>query len=112
MQKFKVHDKIKIVAGKDKGREGVIEQIFPKKSTALVPGVNLYKRRLKKALARDGKGGTYSLPRPLGFAKIALICPNCKKITRVGFDTKDGKKVRICRKCSKVIDKRLKLARK
>ncbi len=102
MLKFRVGDKVKIVQGKDKGREGIIERIFPKEESVVVPGINVYKKHVKGMPGR--KGGIYELPRPLPFSKIALICPNCKKQTRVGFKKSDGEKFRYCKKCEKIID--------
>ena len=101
MLKFKVGDTVKITAGKDKGREGEIEVLFPKQNLAVVPGINIYKKHLK-AQGRQ-KGGIYELPRPLSFGKIALICPKCKKVTRVGFRVLEKEKVRVCAKCKKEI---------
>lgn len=103
MMKFKVNDQVKITAGKDKGRDGKIEKIFPKRKEVLVPGINIYKKHVK-GQGREQKGGIYELPRPLSFAKIALICPKCKKVTRVGFRLLGSEKVRVCRKCDKEID--------
>ena len=103
MIKFKKGDTVKITIGKDKGREGKIEQVFPKKARVLVPGVNIYKKHVKANLTVDGKGGVFELPRPLDVAKVALICPSCKKQTRVGFEIKNDKKIRICKKCGKEI---------
>jgi len=110
MVKFKKGDTVKITAGKDHGREGKIEKILPVVQKAVVPGVNLYKKHVKGF--GDVKGGVYDIPRALGFGKIALICPKCKKMTRVGFSTVGGsriagkfaEKVRICKKCGKEID--------
>jgi large subunit ribosomal protein L24 len=102
MMKLKIGDNVKITAGKDKGREGKIEKILVSVRKALVPGVNLYKKHVKGF--GDVKGGIYDIPRPLGFGKIALICPKCKKITRVGFRFAGKEKVRVCRKCGKEID--------
>lgn len=102
MLKFRVGDNVKIVAGKDKGREGKIERMFPKESLALVPGLNIYKRHVKGA--GNQKGGIYEVPRPFPFAKIALICPKCKKVTRVGFREVGKEKVRVCKKCKKEMD--------
>jgi large subunit ribosomal protein L24 len=102
MLKLKVGDTIKITAGKDKGREGKIEKIFPKQTKALIPGVNIYKKHVKGSQGQ--KGGIYDIPRPLDFAKIALICPKCKKMTRVGFKIVDNNKSRVCKKCNKEID--------
>mgnify|MGYP001563266257 FL=1 len=100
--KFKIGDNVKITAGKDKGRDGKIEKIFPKTLKVVVPGVNLYKKHVKGFQGQ--KGGIYDIPRPLGLGKIALICPKCKKVTRIGFSTKGEKKARICKKCNKEID--------
>jgi large subunit ribosomal protein L24 len=85
MKKFKVGDTVKVTAGKDKGRDGKIELIDTKQSLAIIPDINIYKRHVKGGTQQGQKGGIYDLPRPLPFAKIALICPKCKKITRIGF---------------------------
>lgn len=102
MIKFKVGDTIKVTIGKDKGRDGKIEKVFPKEEKILVAGVNLYKKHVKGF--GDVKGGVYDLPRPLSFGKVALICPKCKKITRVGFKFVGKDKVRVCKKCKKEMD--------
>jgi large subunit ribosomal protein L24 len=102
MIKFKVGDKIKILVGKDKGREGEVERVFPRKSSLLVPGINIYKKHVKGMPGR--KGGIYEIPRPLPFSKVALICPKCKKVTRVGFKLIELEKIRVCKKCKREID--------
>lgn len=99
MIKLKIGDTVKILAGKDKGREGKIERIFPKKEKVLVPGVNIYKKHVKGAQGQ--KGGIYDIPRPLPYSKVSLICPKCKKNTRVGFKVLKDEKVRMCKKCKK-----------
>lgn len=101
MLKFKVGDTVKVTLGKDKGRQGKIERVFPKKSLILVPGINMYKKHVKGAQGQ--KGGVYDIPRPLAFSKVALVCPKCKKTTRVGFRQAGNEKTRICRKCKKEI---------
>jgi len=104
MLKFKIGDKVKVTLGKDKGREGEIEKIFPKNQKVLIPAINIYKRHIK---GRPGqKSGIYEIPRPLAFSKIALICPKCKKQTRVAISFQDNSKVRICKKCKREIDKK------
>jgi len=102
MIKFKIGDTVKITAGKDKGREGKIEKVLPDEGKVIVPGVNLYKKHVKGF--GDVKAGIYEIPRGLGFGKIALICPKCKKMTRVGFKFAGEDKVRFCKKCGKEID--------
>jgi large subunit ribosomal protein L24 len=102
MVKFKVGDTVKVMIGKDKGREGKIEKVLPAESKAIIPGINLYKKHVKGY--GDVKGGVYDIPRALDFGKIALVCPKCKKMTRVGFKFAGDEKVRICKKCGKEID--------
>ena len=103
MFKIKIGDTVRITAGKDKSREGKVEKVFPSKTELLIPGVNIYKKHVKGASCQ--KGGIYDIPRPLSVAKLALVCPKCKKITRVGFKFVGSAKVRFCKKCGKEIDK-------
>lgn len=102
MIKFKAGDTVKIKSGKDRGRGGKIERIFPKRCTALIPGINLYKKHVKGKPGQ--KGGIYEIPRPLPFSKIALVCPKCKKPTRVGFKLTGDEKVRVCKKCNREVN--------
>jgi len=96
--KFKKGDEIIVTIGKDKGRKGKIEKVFPTDETVLVPGVNMYKRHMKR---RDEKhpGGMIDKPRPLATGKIALLCPKCGKQTRIGYVLSAKDKYRICKKC-------------
>lgn len=103
MKKLKVGDLIRVTIGKDKGREGKIEKVFPKRGAVLVPGLNLYKKHVK-GVGGQTKGGIYEIPRPLQISKVALICPKCKKTTRVGLKIINKQKVRICQKCKRQID--------
>src|SRR3989339_1175847 len=100
--KLRVGDNIKVMIGKDKGREGKIEKLLPKSNSVLVTGVNLYKKHVK---GNQGgvKAGIYDIPRALNVAKVALICPNCKKITRVKIVREKNEINRFCKKCEKKI---------
>jgi len=102
MLKFKAGDNIKVTSGKDKGREGTIEKILVSENSAIIPGMNIYKKHVKGQQGQ--KGGIYDIPRALSFSKIAVICPKCKKATRVGFRIVDDVKERVCRKCGKTIE--------
>lgn len=96
--KIKKGDKIKVITGKDKGREGTVERVYRKSKKVLIQGVNLFKRHLKKS-EQSPQGGIIDIPRPILVSKVMLICPNCKKTTRVGFKIEKNKKFRICKKC-------------
>ncbi|EKD87182.1 MAG: 50S ribosomal protein L24, partial [uncultured bacterium] len=86
----------------DKGKKGKIEKIFPKNQTVLLPGLNVYKKHLKK---RDEQhpGGIVDFPRPVSIANVALLCSKCRQPTRVGFKVTSKKKTRVCKKCSSVL---------
>lgn len=101
--KLKKGDKVLVIAGKDKGRRGKIERIFPKEGKVLISGINLYKRHLKR---RDEKhpGGIVEIPRPLFISKVALVCPKCDQPTRIGYKIVNKEKLRICKKCKEEID--------
>lgn len=100
--KFKKGDTILITAGKDKGKSGKIEKIYPPIYQVLIPGINLFKKHLKKQ-GEKSQGGIIDFPRPLESGKFVLLCPACKKPTRVGFSLSHGEKIRICRKCEKPV---------
>ena len=93
---MKLHkgDQILVTAGKDAGKKGKIEKVFPKEARVLVAGVNMYKRHQKK---RDEQhpGGIVEAARPLPIGNVALVCPKCGKQTRVGYLVTKGEKVRI-----------------
>lgn len=99
--KIRKGDKVKILLGKDRGKDGKVEYVLGKENKVFVGGVNLYKRHVKKH--RDMQGGIIDIPKPLNVSNVALICPSCNKITRVGFKIVENEKVRICRKCEKEI---------
>lgn len=101
--KFKKGDNIVVMIGKDKGRKGKIERIFPKKNKLLIPGINIYKRHTKPR-GKDKTGGIIDKVLPLPAANVALLCPKCGKPTRIGYQIdREGNKLRICRKCRALV---------
>jgi large subunit ribosomal protein L24 len=100
--KIKKGDKVKIISGKDKGREGQIAKVFTKSNKIMIPGLNIYRKHIKKN-EQMPKGGVVELPRPINVSKIMLICPKCAKATRVGYQIEGKKKFRICKKCESKI---------
>lgn len=100
--KYKKGDEIKVVLGKDKGKTGKIDKVFPKENKVLIGGVNLYKRHLK-ARSQNQKSEIITLTKPLPLSNIQLICPKCHLLTRVGFSIEKDKKERICKKCKQII---------
>lgn len=100
--KLKKGDKVQILAGKDKGRKGSIEKVYVKSNKVLIPSINIYKRHLKKS-EQFPQGGIVELPRPILVSKVMLVCPKCKKTTRIGLKRVGDKKLRVCKKCNQTI---------
>lgn len=100
--KLKKGDKVKVMAGKDRGRDGMIEKVYQKQNTALILGINQYKKHVKKS-EKVPQGGVVDLPRPIDISKLALLCVKCGAITRVGYEVREDKKQRICRKCKEKV---------
>lgn len=97
--KLKKGDTIKIIKGKDKGRTGKIERVFPKLNRVLIPGINVYKKHTKPRGEKE-PGGIIDIVKPLSVANVALVCPKCGQPTRVGYQVdQSGEKQRICKKC-------------
>lgn len=96
--KLKKGDEIIVTAGKDIGKKGKIEHLTGDGTKALIPGLNIYKRHLKKRSEKE-KGGIIEISRPLPVGNIAFLCPKCHKPTRIGYKYDGDKKIRICRKC-------------
>jgi large subunit ribosomal protein L24 len=95
-------DKVKIIKGKDKGKDGTIDAVLTKAGKVLVGGVNQYKRHVKARNANQASE-IVIITKPLAVSSVALVCPKCKKQTRVGYTMEKDKKVRICRKCEEKI---------
>lgn len=100
--KLKKGDEVSITAGKDRGKRGKIEAVFPKRQAVLVAGVNIYKRHLKPR-GPDKPGGIIDITKPLNLAKVALVCPKCARPTRIGYQRKGVEKLRFCKKCGALI---------
>ena len=96
--KIKKGDNVKIIAGKDKNKIGKVIKILPRKSKALVHGLNLYKKHVKPKTQGE-KGQTVAVPRPIDASNIMIVCDKCNKTTRIGYRIEDGNKARYCKRC-------------
>lgn len=101
--RIKKGDNVVVLSGKDKGRTGTVAQVMPKDGKVLVDGVNIMARHRKPSQANP-QGGIDRVPAPMHISKVALADPKDGKPTRVRFETKDGKKVRVAVKSGETID--------
>lgn len=93
----KTGDKVKVITGKDKGKEGVILKAFPKKDRVIVEGMNMMKKHQKPS-SMNPQGGILETEAPIHVSNVMLIDSKTGEPTRVGFKVEDGKKVRVSKK--------------
>lgn len=97
-------DKVTVITGKDKGKQGVILEAFPKKNRVLVEGVNIVKKHSKPSQLNP-QGGINSQEAPIHISNVMVIDPKTGEPTRVGYKTVDGTKVRYAKKSGESLDK-------
>lgn len=96
-------DKVKVLSGKDKGKQGVILAVYPKRDRVLVEGVNLVKKHQKPS-QDNPQGGILDQEAPIHVSNVLPIDPKTSEPTRVGYEVRDGKKVRIAKKSGEALD--------
>jgi large subunit ribosomal protein L24 len=101
--KIKKGDRVVVLAGKDKGRQGQVIQVLPKEDRVVVSGVNMVKRHTRPSQA-DPQGGIKNKEAALHISNVAFVDPKSGGATRVGFKIEDGKKVRVAKKSGEVIN--------
>ena len=102
--KIKKDDKVKIIAGKDKGKVGKVLRVNAKKNRLLVENINIVKRHTKPS-AQNRQGGILESEASIHWSNVMLMCNKCIAPVRIKMQRlDDGKKVRVCRKCNELID--------
>ena len=91
-------DKVIVLSGKDKGKQGKILVSDPKAAKVIVEGVNVATKHQKPRKQGD-EGGIIKVETPIYASKVQLVCPKCGKATRVAHKIEGDKKVRVCKKC-------------
>lgn len=95
----KTGDKVVVLSGKDKGKEGLVIRALPAEGKVIVEGVAVVKKAVRPS-AQNQQGGFVEKEAAIDVSNVMLVCPKCGKATRVGHDVDDkGDKVRVCKKC-------------
>ena len=97
--KIKKGDTVKILTGKDRGKDGKVISVHPKDEKVTVEGLNVYKKHVRPRKQGE-KGEVVQVTRPIRISNIGLICSHCNKVTRVGYRFDDDQKLRYCKKCN------------
>jgi large subunit ribosomal protein L24 len=101
--KIKKGDTVKMLYGKDRGRQGTVVAVDTKKGRVVVEGLNMYKKHIKGD-GRTRVSEIINISKSVPVSKVMLVCPECGKPTRVGYKGESDKKVRICKKCGKAVE--------
>ncbi|MCY0879410.1 MAG: 50S ribosomal protein L24 [Firmicutes bacterium] len=97
-------DTVRVINGRDRGKEGQIIRAIPKENRVVVEKVNLVKRH-QRPTPEFPEGGIITKEAPIHVSNVMIVCKSCKKPTRIGHKfLEDGKKVRVCKKCGATLD--------
>ncbi|HEX7962125.1 MAG TPA: 50S ribosomal protein L24 [Terriglobales bacterium] len=98
------NDTVKVITGRDKGKEGRVLRVFPDKGKVLVEHVMMVKKNVRPNPQKNIKGGIAEQESPISVSNVMLVCGTCGPV-RLGHEKRGKKTVRICRKCNSVLDK-------
>ena len=101
---IKKNDRVRIIAGKDKGKEGRILRAYPESQRVVVEGANFIKKA-QRPTQKSPQGGILQREGTIHVSNVMLICPSCGEPTRVARKREDGIRLRVCKKCDKSIEK-------
>ncbi|MBU1446493.1 50S ribosomal protein L24 [Patescibacteria group bacterium] len=102
--KIKMNDNVKVIAGKDRGKSGKVTRTLNKNEKIIVEKLNMRTKHIKKTTTNPGSKITFEAAMPV--SNVMVVCPSCKKTTRIGYKKLEtGKKERICKKCKESLDK-------
>ena len=91
-------DNVLVLAGKDAGKTGEVLEVNKDEGRVVVANVNIQTHH-KKPRSKDDKGGRLQSEGPIDISNVQVVCPSCKKATRVARQLIDGKSTRVCKKC-------------
>lgn len=98
------NDTVKVITGRDKGKEGRVLRVFPDVGKLLVEHVMLVKKHVRPNPQRNIKGGIAEQESRIALSNVQLVCGTCGPV-RIGHEVRGDRKVRVCKKCGTTLDK-------
>ena len=98
------NDTVKVITGRDKGKEGRVLHVFPNDAKILVEHVMVVKKHVRPNPQRNIKGGIAEQESRIAISNVQLVCPSCGPV-RIGHEVRGDRKVRVCKKCGTTLDK-------
>ena len=102
--KLKKDDQVKVITGRDKGKQGRVLRVFPSERKVLVEHVMMVKKNVRPNPQRNIKGGIAEQESPISISNVMVVCPTCGP-SRIGHKEQGDKWVRVCRRCNAPLDK-------
>ncbi len=99
MAKIRKGDRVKVIAGDDRGKVGKVLRVFPERQRALVEGVNIVTKH-QRPTQTVREPGIIKKEAPIHISNLKVICPECGVPTRIGFALVEGRKMRRCKQCN------------
>ncbi len=98
------NDTVKVITGRDKGKEGRVLRVFPDDTKILVEHVMMVKKHVRPNPQRNIAGGIAEQESRIALSNVQLVCPSCGPV-RIGHEVRGDRKVRVCKKCGTTLDK-------
>ena len=98
------NDQVKVIAGRDKGKQGRVLRVFPTEGKVLVEHVSMVKKHVKPNPQKNVKGGIAEQESRIALSNVMLVCGQCGPV-RVGHEERGDRKVRVCKKCGTTLEK-------
>lgn len=100
MHRLKVGDEVLVIRGNDRDKRGKIRRVLPEKQSVVIEGINIVKRHM--AATPQGPGGILEVEAPIHWSKVMLIDPETGNRTRVRYEVRDGRKLRVAKSGSEI----------
>ena len=98
------NDTVKVITGKDKGKQGRVLRVMPDKDRVLVEHIGVVKKHVRPNPQKRVKGGIAEQESAVSISNVMLVCGTCGPV-RVGHEVRGDKRVRVCRKCGTILEK-------
>ena len=98
------NDTVKVITGRDKGKQGRVLRVFPADAKVLVEHVSMVKKHVRPNPQRNIQGGIAEQESRIAISNVQLLCPTCGPV-RIGHEVRGDRKVRVCKKCGTTLDK-------
>ena len=99
------NDTVRVITGRDKGKEGRVLRVIPSEGRVLVEHVMMVKKAVRKNPQRNIKGGIAEQESPISISNVMLVCGSCQRPVRLGHEKRGDRHVRVCKSCGNTLEK-------